>query len=78
VLEQQSSRPAFDDVVADELIERSAVEPVLSTVDIRALWRSLIDVESEQTTEGAALAESFYDRETKRHVVPFENGEWNI
>lgn len=41
-------------------------------VDVPTLWRELIEAERELTTEGAALADSFYDRSRKRHVVSFD------
>lgn len=78
-----TSKPAFDDIDAEDIVESSissrdaATEPGLPqarqpTIDVSGLWRCLINVERELTTEGVAQADSVYDREKKRHIVAFE------
>ncbi|MBT3072035.1 AAA family ATPase [Rhodomicrobium sp. Az07] len=79
----ETSRPAFDDIEAEEIVESSeAVEDAApaavgsldkpAPVDVAKLWQCLINVERELTTEGVAQSESVYDREMKRHVLSFE------
>jgi tRNA A-37 threonylcarbamoyl transferase component Bud32 len=47
-------------------------EPELpASIDISALWRTLIDVEQEQFTEGVADSDSYYSRDRRRHLVAF-------
>jgi tRNA A-37 threonylcarbamoyl transferase component Bud32 len=81
--EAETSKPAFDDIDAEEIIESSvSVEEVFAgsdvpfmaqpPVNVSRLWQCLINVERQLTTEGVAQADSVYDREKKRHVVAFE------
>jgi serine/threonine protein kinase len=73
--EEPGDREELGDVAEDTLIEEIAAAPTpIRTIDIDVpgLWRSLIDVEGELTTEGVALSEGFFDRNLRRHVVPFE------
>ncbi|WP_238123135.1 MULTISPECIES: AAA domain-containing protein [unclassified Xanthobacter] len=63
------------DVAEDTLVEEiAAASPAVRTADtdVPALWRSLMDAEAELTTEGVALSDAFFDRNLRRHVVPFE------
>ncbi|RRY15891.1 hypothetical protein EGJ57_23420 [Brucella anthropi] len=66
--------PAFDDTAYDAFNDgqAAAVSPKLQSVDIRALWQSLITAEGDLTTDGVAAADSGYNRDLKRHIVPFE------
>ena len=41
-------------------------------MDVAALWRTLIDVELEQFTEGVADGESAYVGDRRRHFVPYQ------
>jgi hypothetical protein len=73
--EEPGDREELGDVAEDTLVEEIVAAPAaVRTVDIVVpeLWRSLIDVEAELTTEGLALSEGFFDRNLRRHVVPFE------
>lgn len=66
--------PAFDDSAFDEFSDDQArVEsPTTPSIDIRRLWQSLITAEGDLTTDGVAAADSGYNRDIKRHIVPFE------
>jgi hypothetical protein len=60
--EEPSDREELGDVAEDSLVEEiSSTASAVATVDIDvpALWRSLIDVEAELTTEGVVLSEGF-------------------
>jgi hypothetical protein len=73
--EEPGDRGELGDVAEDALVEEiSAAQPEVRAVDVDvpALWRSLIDVEAELTTEGIALSEGFFDRNLRRYMVPFE------
>ncbi|KJC58417.1 hypothetical protein UP10_26150 [Bradyrhizobium sp. LTSPM299] len=73
--EEPGDREELGDVAEDVLVEEIVAAPAaVRTVDIDVpeLWRSLIGVEAELTTEGLALSEGFFDRNLRRHVVPFE------
>lgn len=56
----------------DPLTIEEGENPTGFCVDVQQLWRSLIDFESELTTEGVALGDSSYRRDRKRHVLPFK------
>lgn len=60
-----------EDALVEEIAAAAAVIPA-AAIDVPALWRNLIDVEAELTTEGIALSEGFFDRNLRRHIVPFE------
>ena len=63
----------FGDLAEDKLSEEIAIEPAGTTkVDVPQLWRRLIDAEGELSTEGNALGGSSYNRDSKRHFVPFD------
>jgi hypothetical protein len=64
--------PAFEDAAFDRLSEVEETKPPLPLIDVRRLWRGLIDAESALTTEGVARLESAYNRDLKRHIMPFE------
>ena len=64
--------PAFDDVAFDRFSDAPPQSRQLDRIDVRRLWRRLIDAESALTTEGVARSEGAYSRESKRHIVPFE------
>jgi tRNA A-37 threonylcarbamoyl transferase component Bud32 len=64
--------PAFEDAAFDRLSEVEEAKPPLARIDVRRLWRGLIDAESALTTDGVARVESAYNRDLKRHIVPFE------
>lgn len=64
--------PAFEDAAFDRLSEVEEAKLALPRIDVRRLWRGLIDAESALTTEGVARVESAYSRDLKRHIVPFE------
>lgn len=63
----------LSDHTSDQLADAIIAEaPDDHAIDVRLLWRSLMDVESTLTTEGVSRAESGFDPNTKRHLVPFE------
>ncbi len=73
--DELSDREELGDVAEDTLVEEIALTAsgiAAADIDVPALWRGLIDVEAELTTEGVALSEGFFDRNVRRHVVPFE------
>lgn len=49
-------------------------------IDLKGLWRRLVDAEADLTTEGFATAPSAWDNVLKRHVIPFElsNGTFDF
>ncbi|KSB91737.1 hypothetical protein AS593_06860 [Caulobacter vibrioides] len=64
--------PAFEDATFDRFSDTPRPARRLAAVDVRSLWRGLIEAESALTTEGVARSESAYARDLKRHIVPFE------
>jgi serine/threonine protein kinase len=75
-LEPRGSEFSESDDVADSLEEDPLAEPAgepqpSAEVDVPALWKTLVDVEGEQFTEGFADADSYYSRERRRQFVPF-------
>lgn len=74
--EEADDEEELGDVAEDTLVEEISSVPrpaeKKADIDVPALWRSLIDVEAELTTEGVALSEGFFDRNLRRHIVPFE------
>lgn len=72
-----------EDEAEDALAEEIASAPVQQKpveVDVRALWRTLTDVENELTTDGIALLDSVYDRSLQRHKVALglETGDFDF
>lgn len=71
-----------EDEAEDELAEEIAAAPptTSSEIDVPALWRALIDVENELTTEGVAQLDSAYDRNIARHkvVLELESGDFGF
>lgn len=64
------SEEMAEDALAEELAARPTTAP--DAIDVRALWRALIDVENELTIEGIAQLDSIFDRTSNRHKVPIE------
>jgi len=57
----------------DDMAERLMASPVDATsVDVRQLWRRMVDVEAEFTAEAACLGDSTFRRNAKRHVAPIQ------
>lgn len=57
----------------DEMAEKLMAVPVETTsVDVRQLWRRMVDVEAEFTTEATCLGDSAFRRDAKRHVAPIQ------
>jgi AAA domain len=57
------------------LSEEIAVAPVVAgseEIDVPKLWRALIEVETEMTTEGVAQLDSVFDRQADAHRVSIE------
>lgn len=65
--EEDEAEDALAEEVANAQIQQKPVD-----VDVRALWRTLTDVENELTTDGIALLDSVYDRSLQRHKVALE------
>jgi hypothetical protein len=59
-----------EDLLSEEISALPDVE--LPKIDIRRLWRTLIQTEKEFTTEGIAQRDSTFDSASGRHRVPFE------
>jgi hypothetical protein len=70
-IEKISEGEEADDVLAEE-VASAPVQQTPIDVDVRALWRTLTDVENELTTDGIALVDSIYDRSLQRHKVALE------
>ena len=72
--EDETGEEELGDVAEDTLVEEILSIPLAeqADIDVPALWRNLIEVEAELTTEGVALSEGFFDRNLRRHVVQFE------
>lgn len=64
--------PAYDDLAFDRMSDEQPAAGVLPPVDVPRLWRALIETERELTTDGVAQADSGFNRDTRRHIVPFE------
>ncbi|WP_210212577.1 AAA domain-containing protein [Mesorhizobium sp. M4A.F.Ca.ET.050.02.1.1] len=69
-----------EDEAEDELAEEIAAAPTSAEIDVPALWRALIDVENELTTDGVAQLDSVYDRNIGRHkvVLELESGDFGF
>jgi hypothetical protein len=65
-----------EDAIPAEPQVESTQAPI--SVDVPTLWRTLIDVEQEQFTEGVAESDSVYSREQRRHIVPFTGSKGTI
>lgn len=65
---------AFDALAEQMVLETSGTLTQGSThsIDVPRLWRRLVDIEGELTTEGNAVGPSSFRREIGRHVVEFE------
>lgn len=67
------------DSVAEDAIVDGELEPAVhARVDVPALWRTLLQVEEEQFTEGIADQDSYFSRERRRHFVPFQGTKGTI
>jgi AAA domain len=82
VVEESEAAAISDDQAEDELAEEILVAPSApgaSEVDVPGLWRALIDVENELTTEGVAQLDSVADSRSSTHKVPIEleSGEFD-
>ncbi|MCA3079424.1 MAG: AAA family ATPase [Rhodocyclaceae bacterium] len=72
---------AHTDEAEDALAEEtSASTPFTSDIDVPELWRVLMEVENELTTEAIAQHDSGFDRSIKRHKVSMEleSGEFDF
>ena len=63
---------AETEIDEDNLVEPERPEAEPPTVDVAALWRTLIDVELEQFTQGVADGDSAYVSDRRRHFVPYQ------
>lgn len=60
------------EITEDLGIDDSVPQPVDSEdIDVPALWRKLIDVETEQYTEAVADSDSHFSRQDKRHFLAY-------
>jgi len=66
------AQPSVDNVLDEDAIADLEVEPALTSIDVPALWKTLLRVEEEQFTEGVADLDSYYSRQKRRHFVPFQ------
>jgi serine/threonine protein kinase len=63
-----------DEAAQEQLVEEIAEEiraPALE-VDVPRMWRSLVDIEKDLTTEGVAITDSVFDAGSGRHRVGFD------
>lgn len=60
---------AQEDEIAEILMD-AAVSP--SSLDVRQLWRRMVDVEAELKTEAICLTDSSFRQDVSRHVVPIQ------
>ncbi|KVF64806.1 hypothetical protein WJ15_10785 [Burkholderia cepacia] len=60
---------AQEDEIAEKLIDAPSSLPPL---DVRQLWRRMVDVEAELKTEAICLADSTFRQDTRCHVVPVQ------
>ncbi|WP_190233796.1 AAA domain-containing protein [Mesorhizobium sp. M4B.F.Ca.ET.058.02.1.1] len=70
-----------EDEAEDALAEEIAASNTLITdIDVPELWRVLMEVENELTTEGVAQLDSAYDRGIGRHrvMMELESGEFDF
>lgn len=73
VEDEIADQAATDDLADDTLAEEITSHPsAVAPVDVPTLWRSLIDVEKELTTEGTAKADSYFDRKIGRQRVEID------
>lgn len=63
-----------EDAIAD--IEREPEPPI--SIDVPALWRTLLEIEKEQFTEVVAQDDSYYSRERRRHFISFQGRKGTI
>lgn len=71
--EEDAPDDVLSDQSSDDLADAIGVEaPSVGGVDVKLLWRTLMDVESTLTTEGVTQGDSRFDVKLKRHVAPFE------
>jgi serine/threonine protein kinase len=71
--EDEARDEELGDVAEDTLVEEISSDHIETiAVDVPSLWSSLIEVEAELTTEGVARSEGFFDRGSRRYIVPFE------
>ncbi len=70
----ETTGDAAEDLLAEQVQAETLRQTVsrLPAIDLPLLWRRLIDVEGELTTEGNTEGPSSFNRELRRHVVPFE------
>lgn len=73
-LPEAQPEPVFDDTAFDSFSEAAPSDSRNAPMGLEArrLWQALIAAENELTTDGVALADSGYNRDIRRHIVPFE------
>ncbi len=66
-----------EDALAEEIAENDVPT---SDVDVPEMWRVLMEVENELTTEGVAQLDSVYDHNINRHkvIMELESGEFDF
>ena len=80
--EEETAETPAEEQAEDRLSEEIAAAPAASAdgdIDVPRLWRALIDVENELSTEGVAQLDSVFDRQAAAHRVPveLESGEFD-
>jgi serine/threonine protein kinase len=71
------SSEADDDLLAEEIYREKnrateVSDPVQNDLDIPLLWRKLIEVEDDQSIEGQATEDGFFDNRLRLYCIPFE------
>ncbi|MGE3538647.1 MAG: AAA domain-containing protein [Candidatus Tectimicrobiota bacterium] len=71
----QEDAPASPSVLPiieeDRGVDDDAPPPTTTEIDVRALWRKLIDVETELYTEAVSDSHSEYSRQHERHFIEY-------
>ncbi|WP_165420892.1 AAA domain-containing protein [Rhizobium leguminosarum] len=73
---EDASAPAIPEEEAEEslteLVAEEAANGDVEEVDVPLLWRELITIEKELTTDARVILDSSFDRSTRRHVAAIE------
>ncbi|TXC71344.1 hypothetical protein FSB78_10620 [Sphingomonas ginsenosidivorax] len=71
--EEDAQDDVVEDVPGEALAEITAdAPPPTGIVDVASLWNRLIDAEKDLVTYGEATEDSGFNKEARRHLVPFD------
>lgn len=73
-IQEEPESDASEDRLAEEIVAERVVasQPALQPVDVKRLWKGLMDTENAMANEAIVLDDSYYDRRLKRHVVAID------